>query len=108
MTEIRFIPTRAAGWTRLGVPLAMASTLMTPALWSLCVFDAAANPLLNAVVFGLSATAFFGLTPILIGWALRGFLVRRKHDDKTSPDENPQSSPRAAGPAAIPPNKRNG
>jgi bacteriorhodopsin len=72
-------------------------------LWALGVFDSTVEPLLHAIVFGLFGVFLFGFIPLLIGWALQGFVIRRKasEEDDETPDSRPAARPVAAhAPAA--------
>ena len=96
MAETRISLTKSNGWTRLGLPGAIFILLGTPMLWALGVFDATTEPLLHAIIFGLSGIFCFGMTPLLIGWALQGFVVRRKPSEDS--DEVPAPISRPAAP----------
>jgi len=69
---------QAKGWTRLGLPGGFFIASITPVAWSIGLFDGTSDPILHSIVFGVSGIICFSLTPILIGWALQGFVVRRK------------------------------
>lgn len=103
MTETRVSLTRSSGWTRLALPGAMSVIFATPMLWAVGTFDSAPDPMLRSIVFGLSGILFFSLTPWLIGWAVQGFVIRRKPTDDS--DDAPaarSSAPRPASPAPRP------
>jgi len=99
MIETHFSLTRSSGWFRLGLIGAMASIFATPMLWSLGVFDSTAAPLINTMVFGLSAIFLFGVVPTMVGWALQGFMVKRKSSD----DGELQGSARLSGQRPVSP-----
>ncbi len=99
MVDTRVCLTKSNGWTRLGLPGAMFMLFATPMLWALGAFDGTAEPLLHAIVFGLFGIFCFGLTPWLIGWALQGFLVRRKTGEES--DESAESVRRPAAPRSA-------
>jgi hypothetical protein len=79
MTETSISYVRAQGWTRLGLPAALLMLCISVMLWAAGLFDAAADPLLHALIFALSAVIAAAATPLSVGWALQGFVVRRKH-----------------------------
>jgi hypothetical protein len=97
MTEYRLSPIRAKGWGRLSLPAAVAMIAATPMLWAVGLFDATAEPLRHAVIFGISGVVFCALVPPLFGWALQGFAVRKKpaEGDEHAGDhvEAPHSAP---------------
>jgi hypothetical protein len=99
MTEARFSITKSNGWTRLGLPGAVSVLFGTPMLWALGTFDSTTEPPLHAIVFGLFGILFFGLVPLLIGWALQGFVIRRKASEDG--DEAPDARPPAPRPVAA-------
>jgi hypothetical protein len=99
MSGTHFAYTRSQGWARLGLPCAVAAAASAPLLWSLGAFDSAIDPLLSATVYGLASVIICGLVPALLGWALQGFVVRRKSADESEHAES--ASPR--GPTLAPP-----
>jgi hypothetical protein len=102
MIDTRFSFTRSYGWTRLGLPGAVAILFGTPMLWALGTFDATAEPLLHAVIFGLSGIFFFTWTPFLLGWALQGFVIRRKAAEDGDDELGGHHPAGARGPASAP------
>jgi hypothetical protein len=98
---------RSSGWTRLGLAGAVAAVFATPMLWALGAFGTGDDALHRAVVFVAAALWFFTATCYVIGWALKGFMVRLKDpdDEGDEPSRHPShASPPSAsanrGPAA--------
>jgi hypothetical protein len=86
MIDYRLSVIRAKGWARMSLPGSVALLFATPMLWAVGLFDATADALRHAIVFGISGVLLCGLMPPLFGWALHGFAVRRKpaEDDETA------------------------
>jgi hypothetical protein len=104
MAETRISLTKSNGWTRLGLPGAVFVLFATPMLWALGVFDGTTDPQMHAIVFGLFGILCFGATPLLIGWAVQGFVVRRRPSD----DAEPASETRPVAAHAPAPRGRGG
>ncbi len=47
-------------------------------LWSLGIFGTSSDAIRRALVFGTSGVLFFATTLYMMGWALQGFVVRKK------------------------------
>lgn len=96
----RFSWLRPGGWTRLGVAGGAATVFLTPMLWSLGVFGDDPEAVRRAVVFLMAGLWFFIALGYLVGWAIRGFVVRVKGegDDDEGDREQPPARPAAHGP----------
>lgn len=99
MSESRFSPTRLAGWKRTALPAALAALLGTPMLWALGVFDGTADPLNHAAIFGVSFVLLSVIMPWSFGWALQGFVPRKKVEADAHDEHVSDSSNRPGGPS---------
>lgn len=96
MAAYRFSWYRPDGWTRLGMAGAVAVIFLTPMLWSLGVFGEGDETMKRALIFGFAGLWFFVGFGYMLGWAVRGFLVRIK-----DPGED-EDGHRPTGPAHPP------
>lgn len=92
---------RPGGWTRLGGAGAVGVIFATPMLWALGGFGDGDDSVQRAVIFLLSGVWFFVTFGYMVGWALRGFIVRLKEadEDEDAPPHRP------GGPAHLPPHQ---
>ncbi len=102
----RFTLLRAQGWGRAGIGGAAAAAFGSPILWSLGAFGDHAEAVRRAAVFATSGICFFLTTGFLLGWTVRGFLVRVRDadDEETHPHRPaaPHAAPAAHGASAAP------
>lgn len=99
MSTYRFSWLRSNGWTRLGGVGAVAVMFSTPMMWALGVFGSDDEALKRAMIFLFAGMWFFVATFYVLGWAIRGFMVRLKdHDeDDEFPAHRPPGPPHPAG-----------
>lgn len=97
MSTYRFSWLRPGGWTRLGLAGAVAIMFATPMMWSLGVFGDDDGTMKRAVIFLFAGLWFCVGTGYMVGWSLRGFMVRLKdHDeDDDAPAHRPAAAPHA-------------
>lgn len=105
MSSYRFSWLRSGGYTRLGGAGAVAVLFATPMLWALGAFGMGEDTLKRAMIFLFAGMWFFVGTGYVLGWAIRGFMVRLKdHDeDEDGPAHRPAGP--AHPPAAPPPHR---
>lgn len=101
MSESRFSPTRLAGWKRTALPAALAALLGTPMMWALGVFDGTADPLHHAAIFGVSGMLLSVVMPWSFGWALQGFVLRKKVEPDAHDEQAADTSHRPGGPSHV-------
>jgi hypothetical protein len=95
---------RAGGWSRLGLAGAVSVLFATPMLWALGAFGSGDDAIHRAVAFALSGLWFFVATGYVVGWALKGFVVRLKEPDEDADERRPP----VTAPAPHPPSARPG
>lgn len=102
MSTYRFSWLRPGGWTRLGGVGAVGVLFATPMLWALGVFGEGDDTLKRAMIFLFAGMWFFVGTGYVLGWAIRGFVVRMKEpdDDDDAPAHRPPSPPHPPGAGA--------
>lgn len=101
MSSYRFSWLRPNGWNRLGGVGAVAIVFATPMLWSLGLFGAGEDTLKRALIFAFAGMWLFVGAGYVLGWALRGFMVRLKEPEEDEDGGRRASSaphpPAAAG-----------
>lgn len=105
MSSYRFSWLRSGGWTRLGLAGAVAAMFATPMMWSLGVFGDGDDALKRAMIFLFAGMWFFVGVGYMLGWAIRGFLVRLKEHDED--EDGPAHRPAAPAhpPTGAPPHR---
>lgn len=101
MSTYRFSWLRPGGWSRLGAAGAVAVMFATPMLWSLGLFGNGEDTLKRALIFLFAGMWMFVGTGYVVGWALRGFMVRLKEDEGEEGGHRPVAA--HAAHAAHPP-----
>lgn len=101
MSSYRFSWLRPNGWSRMGGVGAVAVMFATPMLWSLGLFGTGDDTIKRALIFGFAGMWMFVGAGYVLGWALRGFMVRLKdHDDEEEGGHRPSAPPHGAHPPA--------
>lgn len=101
MSTYRFSWLRPNGWNRLGAVGAVAVMFATPMLWSLGLFGTGDDTIRRALIFLFAGMWMFVGSGYVLGWALRGFMVRLKeHDDEDDVGHRPAAPPQASRPPA--------
>lgn len=100
MSTYRFSWLRPNGWTRLGGAGAVAVVFSTPMLWALGWFGNGDDTIKRALIFAFAGMWLFVCAGYVLGWALRGFMVRLKDQDEE--DEGGRHAPSPSH-AAHPP-----
>lgn len=102
MSTYRFSWLRPNGWTRLGGVGAVVVLFATPMLWAVGGFGLGEDSLRRALIFLFAGMWLFVGAGWMVGWALRGFMVRLKEEED---EDKAASSHRAAvashAPAAV-------
>jgi hypothetical protein len=109
MAEFSTSIVNANGWLRLGAATGIGLMFLTPMLWALGMFGASQEAIPRAVVFGVCGMLFGVSTLALIGWAMKGFVVRQKRqqdDDDDSPKRPAVPRPSSAPPPGNKDGKR--
>jgi hypothetical protein len=103
MSTYRFSWLRPGGWNRLGGVGAVATMFATPMMWALGVFGADDDTIKRSLIFLFAGMWFFVGTFYVLGWAIRGFLVKTKdhEEDEDGPAHRPAAPPHPPG-AAVP------
>ncbi len=99
MSAYRFSWLRPNGWTRLGGLGAVVALFSTPMLWAVGVFGVGEDALRRALIFLFAGMWLCVGAGWMLGWALRGFMVRLKEEDD---DDRAGPAHRAAPPAHAP------
>lgn len=94
----RFSWLKPGGWTRLGVAGGTATVFLTPMLWALGGFGDGADAVRRAVVFLMAGLWFFIALGYLVGWSIRGFVVRVKGEGEDDDGDAPPARPAGHGP----------
>lgn len=100
MSSYRFSWLRPNGWSRMGAVGAVAVMFATPMLWAVGTFGTGDDTIKRALIFlfagmWMSVGSFY-----VLGWALRGFMVRLKEEDEEGGRRASAASHAAHPPAA--------
>lgn len=102
MSTYRFSWLRPNGWSRLGAVGAVVVLCATPMLWSLGLFGSGDDTMKRALVFLFAGMWLFVGGGYVLGWALRGFMVRLKDQDEEAQGGHRPAAGPAHPPAAAP------
>ncbi|MCR6633251.1 MAG: hypothetical protein NVV74_26190 [Magnetospirillum sp.] len=106
MSTYRFSWLRPNGWTRLGAVGAVVVLFATPMLWAVGGFGDGDDTVRRALIFLFAGLWLFIGGGYVLGWALRGFMVRLKdpdEDEDGAPAHRPVGSHAPAHPPAHSP-----